>query len=166
MTEKKFGDTMKILVMSDSHGHVGCILDAVERELPDQVFFLGDSVRDVEELSLLDPSLPVCTVAGNCDGWSGGAEERECTVGGVRCYLTHGHLHHAKMGTWGLVGEGMRRKVGAVFFGHTHQSFLQQEDGLWLINPGTIGGVHNKATYAVVWAENGSITAEIRELEA
>ena len=156
---------MKILVLSDSHGRVGNILDAVERKMPDQVFLLGGLVRDVEELSLLDPTLPVCAVAGNCDGWSGGAEEQECTVGGVRCYLTHGHLHHAKMSTWGLVGEGKRRGVSAVFFGHTHQSLIQQEDGLWLINPGTIGGVYSEATYAVVWAENGTVTAEIRELE-
>ena len=155
---------MKILVVSDSHGRVGNLLEAVELELPDQVFFLGDVVRDVEDLTALDPTLTVCTVAGNCDGWSGGAEEREFTLCGVKCYLTHGHLHHAKSGPWGLLREGKRRGVDAVFYGHTHVPCVRQEDGIWLINPGTVGGVHNKATYAVVELEGGTLSAEIKEL--
>lgn len=157
---------MKILVVSDSHGRVGNLLDAVERELPDRVFHLGDLVRDVEDLEALDPTLPVCTVAGNCDGWSGGAEEREFTLEGVKCYLTHGHLHHAKAGLWGLVRAGTDRGADAVFFGHTHQPVAERQDsGLWLINPGTVGGVHNRATYAVVEMERGSLSVEIRALD-
>lgn len=166
MAGKKFGDCMKILVLSDSHGRVGNLLDAVERELPDQVFFLGDVLRDLEDLEALDPALPVCAVAGNCDGWYGGAEERECTVSGVRCYLTHGHLHHAKLGTLGLAKAGTDRGVDAVFFGHTHRPMAErQENGLWLINPGTVGGVGHRATYGVVQAERGEISVEIRPLE-
>lgn len=156
---------MKVLVMSDSHGRVGNILEAVEREVPDHVFHLGDLCRDVEELRALDPTLPVCTVAGNCDGWGGGIEEREFSLGGAKCFLTHGHLHHAKLGTGGLLRAGAARKVDAVFFGHTHQALAEQQpDGMWLINPGTIGGVYNMATYAVVEMESGIRSVEIRRL--
>jgi len=156
---------MKILVMSDSHGWVGNILDAVELEMPDYVFHLGDLSRDVEDLQELDPTLPVCAVAGNCDGWRGGAEEHECSVDGVKCFLTHGHLHHAKIGPWGVIKAGMERKVDAVFYGHTHQPVAErQPNGMWLINPGTIGGIYNKATYAVVETGNGIRSVEIKEL--
>lgn len=140
-------------------------MDAVDIELPDQVFHLGDLCRDVEDLQALDPMLPICTVAGNCDGWSGGAEERELVIDGVKCLLTHGHRYHAKMGPWGLVKTGMDRGVHAVFYGHTHQSVAEQQpDGMWLINPGTIGGIHNKPTYAVVQIESGSLSVQIKEL--
>ena len=37
---------MKILVFSDSHGRLGLMLDAIEKERPQRVFFLGDNYRD------------------------------------------------------------------------------------------------------------------------
>lgn len=156
---------MKVLVVSDSHGRVGNVLDAVELELPDYVFHLGDLCRDVEDLRFLDPMLPVCTVVGNCDGWNSGEEEREFSLGGVKCLLTHGHLYHAKAGVWGLVKAGTERGVDVVFFGHTHQPVMErQPNGLWLVNPGTVGGIHNKATYAVAEIQDGQMSVQIKEL--
>ena len=157
---------MKILVFSDSHRSRSGMYTAIETLKPDQVIHLGDLVEDAEDVSFAFPELPFCIVSGNCDGWSGGAEEREFTLDGVKCYLTHGHLQHVKMGLWGLVKAGTDRGADAVFFGHTHLPMAErQENGLWLINPGTIGGVHNRATYAVVEIENGSLSVEIRALD-
>lgn len=156
---------MKVLILSDSHGRVGNILDAVEREMPDHIFFLGDVCHDMEDLAALDPTLPISAVAGNCDGWDGGEEEMELSLEGVRCLLTHGHLQNAKRGLWGLVNAGVDREVDAVFFGHTHCAMAQrQPEGLWLVNPGTIGGVHNVATYAVAELADGEMSVELREL--
>lgn len=159
---------MKILVLSDSHRRVGNLLSAVEQEQPDMVFHLGDLVEDAEELSYACPKLPLYNVQGNCDAWSAGPGVPATMLrqaGGARFLLTHGHLFHAKSGPLALLREGRRLKADAVLYGHTHLPLVQQEpDGLWLINPGTIGGVGGRPTYAVIWAADGEVSAEIRGL--
>jgi len=36
-----------------------------------------------------------------------------------------------------------------VFFGHTHQPWIENRNGVKLVNPGTLGAVFQKATFAV-----------------
>lgn len=159
---------MKILVLSDSHRRVGNLLSAVEQEQPDMAFHLGDLVEDAEALSYAYPKLPLYNVEGNCDAWStstGVPATMLQQAGGARFLLTHGHLFHAKSGPSALLREGRRLNVDAVLYGHTHLPLAQREpDGLWLINPGTIGGVGGRPTYAVVLAADGEISAEIKHL--
>lgn len=159
---------MKILVLSDSHRRVGNILSAVEQEKPDMVFHLGDLAGDAQELSYVYPKLPLYNVVGNCDLWNappGVPETMLQQAGGVRFLLTHGHLFQAKSGPAALLQEGRRVGAGAVLYGHTHIPLVQREpDGLWLINPGTVGGSGNRATYAVLLAQDGELEAEIKPL--
>ena len=152
---------MKILVFSDSHGHLGCMVEAVERERPDRIFFLGDHYRDGAELSDLYPEIPVHAVRGNCD-WGSGPEEEELVLAGVRFLLTHGHRYGCKSGLGGLVSEGRRRGVDMVCFGHTHQALhVQGDTGLWLFNPGTAGGIHNREGYGVLLIDRGTVTGRL-----
>lgn len=159
---------MKILLLSDSHRNVRNMLAAVERETPDLVFHLGDLVRDAEALSEQCRSLTVLRVEGNCDAWSappGTPGTLIKTVGGVTFLLTHGHLYHAKSGPSALLREGRKQGVNAVLYGHTHVPLARrEEDGLWLVNPGTIGGVGNRATYGLLTVEQGILSVEIRAL--
>lgn len=81
--------TMKLLLLSDSHGRVGSLLEAVDRELPDGAAHLGDVSRDAEALAAAYPDLPLWSVLGNCDGWGSAApDELEATLGGVRFLFT------------------------------------------------------------------------------
>ena len=48
---------MKIVVISDSHGRMLDVYDAVERECPDAVIHLGDCYEDACELR---HSYPIC----------------------------------------------------------------------------------------------------------
>ncbi len=169
MPEKEVGDKMKILVLSDSHRNVNRMLCAVAQEQPDMVFHLGDLSRDAQELSDAWPKLPVLMVTGNCDAWGGGGSIAPGTlvetVDGVRLLLTHGHLYRAKSGPAGLLREGRKQGVDAVLYGHTHIPVAQrQEDGLWLINPGTIGGVGHEPTYALLQVEHGALSVALKEL--
>lgn len=156
---------MKIIVVSDSHGRVGSLLEAVEREMPDRMFHLGDLIRDAQELQSVYPDIPMDAVEGNCDGWSVQKHDLEVTVGGLRFFLTHGHFYQAKFGPGALLQEGRARGVDAVCYGHTHEPVAQlQPDGLWLINPGTVGGIHNRATYGVLTVEDGTLDVQIKPL--
>ena len=65
---------MKILVFSDSHGRLGHMMDAMERERPRRVFFLGDCYRDGEALRNAYPDVPMELVRGNCD-WDQAPDE-------------------------------------------------------------------------------------------
>ncbi len=54
-----------------------------------------------------------------------------------------------------LLDRGRERDIGCLCYGHTHEPVAQlQSDGRWLINPGTAGGIGNRATYAVVQVED------------
>ena len=61
---------MKILVFSDSHRSRSGMYKAIDAHNPDQILHLGDLVEDAEEVTYLYPTLPVCMVPGNCDGWT------------------------------------------------------------------------------------------------
>jgi len=152
---------MKILVCSDSHGRLGHMIDAVEQEQPNQIFFLGDNYRDALDLAELYPEIPVSAVRGNCD-WGSGPDELELMIGGVRFLLTHGHRYGCKAGLADLIAEGDRRGVHMVCFGHTHQAIhIQAKNGLWLFNPGTVGGIHNREGYGILIAERGKVTGRL-----
>ena len=146
--------SMKILVFSDSHGRLGLMLDAVEKERPRRVFFLGDNYRDGEDLAAAYPDIPVDMVKGNCD-FCPGPDELLVEAEGVRFLLTHGHRYHAKSGTDRLVEAGKRTGAAVVCFGHTHEALNMPERGVWLFNPGTAGGIHTRQGYGVIVAEDG-----------
>jgi predicted phosphodiesterase len=79
-------------------------------------------------------------------------------VCGVRLFMTHGHHHRVKMGLGALIADARRTGVQAVLFGHTHESVCrQEEDGLWVVNPGSCGYFGGSA--ALIDAEQGEITA-------
>lgn len=154
---------MKILIFSDSHGSGQGMRTAIEREAPDRIFHLGDVLSDARRLSDAYPDLPMDCVAGNCDGWTAQGEGVSLvTAGGVRFFLTHGHLYHAKSGLDLLMEAGRERAADVVCFGHTHSALnLRWQNGLWAVNPGTVGGIGAQATYAVGEAENGAFTCRI-----
>ena len=153
--------SMKILVFSDSHGRLGLMLDAVEKECPRRIFFLGDNYRDGEDLASAYPDIPVDMVKGNCD-FCPGPDELLVEAGGVRFLLTHGHRYHVKSGTDRLVEAGKQKGAAVVCFGHTHEALNMPERGVWLFNPGTAGGVHNRPGYGVIIAEGGKFQSFLR----
>lgn len=76
-------NSMKILVFSDSHGRLGLMLDAIEKERPQRVFFLGDNYRDGQALADACPDLAIDMVQGNCD-FCAGPDELLVEAEGVR----------------------------------------------------------------------------------
>lgn len=157
---------MKILILSDSHGDTAALRQAITRENPDRVFHLGDMYRDAQRIVSAFPNLPLDAVLGNCDAYSGaeGPEELVTTAGGVKFFLTHGHKYHVKMSTSFLFREGLNAGADVICFGHTHRAVCKMHNGVWMVNPGTAGGVGGPATYAVAEAENGEVSVEIKNL--
>jgi len=141
---------MRILVLADSHGRVENMVRCVEFVEPDHLLHLGDCVRDAEKLQRYFPSLPMTTVPGNCDWGYEDEPERLIELGGRRIFMLHGHTRGVKYDLQRLWYAGREYGADAVVFGHTHTALVDYDGAMYLMNPGSIGGVHAIATYGVI----------------
>ena len=97
-------------------------------------------------------------VPGNCDKYrmpQWAPEVLSYKVCGVKLYMTHGHLHRVKSGLYALLRDAKAEGAAAVLYGHTHVPECRQEDGMWIINPGSCG--HGGGTVALMEVEEGMI---------
>ena len=126
------------------------MLEIAQRERPDEILHLGDCLRDAQTLSYALPEIPVTMVPGNCDGWTEMPDQLVLERSGVRLLLAHGHQWRVKFGP--ALALAVARDAGAdiLLYGHTHQAVCQQEGALWVMNPGTVGGVGAPASYGLV----------------
>ncbi len=121
---------------------------------------------------LMDPALlhelaafaPVRAVRGNLDPPDADLPEtQEFEFGGARIAILHDSGRR----------EGRRKRLlrrfpdaRVVIFGHSHIPFLEDEDGLLLLNPGSPTDKRRQPeyTFALLRVEEGSVRAEILEL--
>ena len=152
---------MKILVLSDSHSSLRFMRRCLETIQPDVMFHLGDYYDDGQAMAEEFPGVTVYQVPGNCDKYRAPVGSREVlmpVVGGVRFYITHGHLHHVKMTLWSLLKDARAAGAEAALYGHTHEAYCHREgDGLWVMNPGSCGYSGGKA--GIVEVSHGTIQA-------
>lgn len=153
---------MKLLVFSDSHRSMRGMRDALDLERPDYVIHLGDLEQDAQFLAQEYPSLAIAAVPGNCDGWPTQPLQKLLTYGQVRILLSHGHIWNVKRGYSGAIAAGQKSGAHIVLFGHTHSPYCQQqEDGLWVMNPGSI---RDNGSYGVISIENGGFSCYLKRI--
>ena len=132
------------------------MLDAAEREKPDQIIHLGDHEGDALRLRELLPNTPVLYVPGNCDPGSDAPQTLKPVIDGVRFMVTHGHRYQVKFGLMRIGLAALEAEVQAVLFGHTHQPYTEWFENVLLFNPGTVGG--RGGTYGILETMHGVIT--------
>lgn len=132
---------MKLLILSDSHGHDEKLADMIsEHSDADGVIFLGDGERDFEiavQASGIAEDKIICQVCGNCDLASREPAVLVREFGGLRFLITHGHEQNVKIGLWGLIEDARKQNCSAVLYGHTHIPSARNKEGITLINPGS-----------------------------
>jgi len=146
---------MEFLIFSDSHGNVDRMQRAIDRQPspPLAVFYLGDGVRDAEQLRL--NGIPLYAVRGNCDLFFGGDDdfpnERITAIGEHRALVTHGAIYNVKSDLERMIASAVRRDADIVLYGHTHTPRLDTFQAgtevcgeilrrtLYVFNPGSIG---------------------------
>ncbi len=129
---------MKILVISDTHGETSGALRLIKQEKPDHLIHLGDCLRDGEEMARTFPTLPICMVPGNNDWFTDEPKEKTIVLGGTRIFLCHGHTTGVKNGTDVQWAKAMRQGCTLSLFGHTHSLYLEEREGVLLVNPGSL----------------------------
>ncbi len=134
---------MKILVLSDSHAGLSFMRQAITAVKPNAVIHLGDYFEDAEAMAEENPHIQFHMVPGNCDRhrMQRIVPEMLCyDVCGVRLYMTHGHNHGVKLTLMRLLKDARNLGAQAALYGHTHSADCrQEEDGLWILNPGACG---------------------------
>lgn len=113
--------------------------DAIERLRPDAVIHLGDHLEDAESMESVFSGVDFYHVPVNCDFFTSAPPSLTISLDGVRIFLTHGHLFGVKSGLTRLTLEARRVGAQLALFGHTHRALLEEQDGLWLMNPGACG---------------------------
>lgn len=159
---------MKVLIVSDTHGHDENLERAVMMETPfDMLVHCGDvEGREIFIEALVD--CPCCIVSGNNDFFSDLPREEIIDLAGKKILVTHGHTYGVSGGTDGIVEAARARGCEAVMFGHTHYPEIEMQEGILVINPGSLTFPRQrgrKFSYAVMEAEEGKdLQAEIRYL--
>ena len=129
---------MRILVISDSHGRnddVAGVLEQVGHI--DMLIHCGDIERGDEYIrSLVD--CPVHMVRGNSDYNLDLLREDMFTIGDYRVLLVHGHMWRVNRGVDYLKRVALEHHFDIVMFGHTHRPYIEIDDDITMLNPGSI----------------------------
>ncbi len=160
---------MRVLVISDTHGHHENLEKILDREEPfDVILHLGDVYGGEDYIEAL-ADCEVIFVAGNGDRSFLLPDERELVLEDKKIYMCHGHRLNVYWGTQGIVKEGIIRKVDVVMFGHTHVPMIKEKNDLLILNPGSISQprqANNKPSYIVMEIEkNKKINSNLIYLE-
>ena len=159
---------MKVLIVSDTHGRNGGYLDLLENsEKMDMVIHCGD-VEGSEYLISESAGCKTVIVQGNNDYFSDLPREMIVKLGKYKALVTHGHAYYVNMGHEHLVREAKKRKVDMVIYGHTHRPVITEENGILVLNPGSLTyprQMERKYTYIIMEIdENGEVECTLHHL--
>lgn len=129
---------MKILIVSDTHGHEKNLETVIEKTVPVDLFIhLGDIEGHEDYIEAL-AGCPVHMVSGNNDFFSELPREEELQLGRYRVLITHGHYYGVSVGTSRLKEEAASRNIDIVMYGHTHRPEIDREEEVTVVNPGSL----------------------------
>lgn len=134
---------MKVLIVSDTHRKDTNLKEVIEKTKPfDMLIHLGDAEGSEDRIRNWcleqNPDCGIHIVQGNNDFFSALPREEEVMIGRYRALLTHGHYYGVSVGPERLLEEAEYRGVQMAMFGHTHKPMLAEENGIVLLNPGSL----------------------------
>lgn len=144
---------MKILVVSDTHGHNTNLFELLDKMRPiDMLIHCGDS-EGLEDYIEGFARCPVVMVRGNCDYFCLSRSDELVNVAGHRIFVTHGHHYGVKSGLSGLFDKAKEEGADIVLYGHSHIPDLSQLYGITAMNPGSLSLPRQpgrKCTYGII----------------
>jgi putative phosphoesterase len=147
---------MRILVVSDSHHDISCLVIALRKFTGkvDMVVHLGDGADDIERAAeAAKVRMPrVEAVRGNGDFEPWIWPRRLIGSADRPILLLHGHLEGVSESLSGILAAAEAASASLVLFGHTHKAFFEEYRGILALNPGSIARPRGRdyPTFAVV----------------
>ena len=135
---------IRALILSDIHGETTTLrwlLEEVWKQVGpiDAYICLGDGVRDFDNAEAFirqrDEHATMYAVRGNCDFTAAHPDRLVIHLGGLKIYLTHGHIHRVKGGLDYLRSAAREAGADIALYGHTHRANVEYTTP-WMINPG------------------------------
>ena len=135
---------IRALILSDIHGETTTLrwlLEEVWKQVGpiDAYICLGDGVRDFDNAEAFihqrDEHATMYAVRGNCDFTAAHPDRLVIHLGGLKIYLTHGHIHRVKSGLDYLLSAAREAGADIALYGHTHWANVEYTTP-WMINPG------------------------------
>lgn len=152
---------MKIMVISDTHGNYLAPLSLLDDcDGVDLVIHLGDEINDAKMLQGLITS-PILMVPGNCDVDAREPRELSGNIGGQIFFITHGDRYGVKNSLDSLLKKASEAKATIVLYGHTHSPSVRTENGILLVNPGSLATTCMMQSYALLTLSGENIISEI-----
>jgi putative phosphoesterase len=153
--------SVSILVLSDSHGDIAAltaVLEWARKKKFAGAVFLGDGAEDLKFASAIAGfTLPWDIVRGNVDtnfSLPGTLvlEVPKNSKHPRKLFLSHGNMYRVEEDCRALAAAARANGAEAAFFGHTHIPCCAMLDGIFLLNPGSIGRPRSKIgpTFAVL----------------
>ncbi|MBE6681512.1 MAG: metallophosphoesterase [Ruminococcaceae bacterium] len=163
---------MKILVVSDTHGDTELLYSIVSkyRANTDLVIHLGDNLKDINEVMRDFPTIAKLGVLGNCDFASmylDPVSEGCFTAEKRRIFYTHGHKYHVDYGSERLAANAKYKGADIVLYGHTHVALCKEQNGVLVINPGSLSRPRDNTngTYVRLEVSGSDVKYDIIEVE-
>ena len=140
----------RIIVVSDTHRDYKSLerLVLMHKKTADLFIHLGDGADEAEMVKAKFPEKTFLQVRGNCDWGCDLPVDAEITLEGKKIFYTHGYTHNVKYGLYNMCCAAREKKADIVLFGHTHQALAEYDDGLYLLNPGSLHG--SMGTYGII----------------
>ncbi len=155
---------MRILVVSDSHSDEYSLMRAIRSQpTAEIVVHCGDGADEASRIRENFPDKMVISVKGNCDFCSSAPISETFSAEGVKFFVTHGHAYNVKSTLYNLFCAAKEQEAQVVLFGHTHNPLAIYDDGLYMLNPGSLRGYGG--TYGYVDVTPKGIVTNIVELK-
>jgi hypothetical protein len=154
---------MKIAIISDIHDNLANLeifFEIISKENIEKIICCGD-VCNQETLEKLAKKFnkPIIIVFGNADIYDLKELEKYSNV------INLGRFGHLQLNTFkvgvchepGFIRNLFQEKpdLNFIFYGHTHKPWMSMKNKATLINPGTLGGVFQKPSFAIWDDETG-----------
>lgn len=156
-------DSMKIAVMSDTHGNVRMAVNALKKvERIDRLIHLGDHYQDAMEMGK-KIGVSIEAVAGNTDtdAYPSVSREKIIELDRIRIFITHGDIYKVKQGIDCLLEKAIEENAQVVLFGHTHFPLKQRIGKILFVNPGCVLPNNSHNSFALLNISKGKIKAEL-----
>ena len=127
----------------------------------DGIIHLGDYIGDARWLLERTAGHPVYQVRGNCDYGMVGLEEQLLELDGIKLLLCHGHRYSVKSCYGAAIAAAKRMGADALLLGHTHQPYLEEREGLLVMNPGSMASPFGQ--YGIIEIENQKVKGVLLE---
>ncbi len=151
---------MRILVVSDTHRDRAALRRAVlSQPQARTVIHLGDGAEEAADVRADFPEKRFLIVRGNCDWDSALPTEGLATFAGKNIFYTHGYTYHVKLTLSPAIAAARKNKADVLLYGHTHEALTRYEDGLYIMNPGSLRG--SFGTYGTLDITPAGIVANI-----